>query len=85
LYAFGWHPGAVLSNTDGEWVIGDLFQMYAPEKILPALDDYESFAFERKITPVHLDSGRRLNAWVYVYRGPLAGPRIPTGIWRTRD
>jgi gamma-glutamylcyclotransferase (GGCT)/AIG2-like uncharacterized protein YtfP len=82
LYRLGHYPGAVLSNTPGEWVHGELYLIPDPRWTLPALDSYEGpEQFERVKLQVQLDSGDRVEAWVYLYRGTPRGARIPSGDW----
>lgn len=82
LYRFAWHPGAILSNISGEWIYGEVFRMDAPDKLLPLLDFYEGFAFDRTSVTVQLDFGDRIEAWIYVYRNTPPRERIPSGVWR---
>jgi gamma-glutamylcyclotransferase (GGCT)/AIG2-like uncharacterized protein YtfP len=81
LYRLGSFPGAVSSNQSGEWVRGELYCLQDPRWILPALDAYEGPRFERVKLEVQLDSGRRIESWVYLYRGTPSGARIPSGYW----
>lgn len=55
--------------------------MENPRWILPALDNYEGLDFHRVTLEAQLDSGERLEAWVYLYRGTQSGPRIRSGDW----
>jgi len=85
LYWPGSYPGAVSSHADGEWVRGELYLIYDPRWTLPALDSYEGpEQFERVKLDVQLDLGRRIEAWVYLYRGAPRGARIPSGDWLRR-
>ena len=82
LYRLAAYPGALSSNTEGEWIRGEVYAMEDPRWILPALDDYEGPKFERVKLEAELDSGVRVSAWVYLYRGaPPAAARIPSGDW----
>jgi len=82
LYRFGWFPGAVSSCNDGEWIHGELYTMEDPRWILEALDNYEGPSFERVQIEVQRDSGPAVEAWVYLYRGPItAAARIRSGDW----
>ena len=85
LYLLGSYPGAVSSHADGEWVLGELYLIHDPRWTLPALDSYEGpEQFERVKLDVQLDSGARVEAWVYLYRGTPSGARIPSGDWMHR-
>ena len=81
LYGFDWHPGAVEPEGPEDIVRGDVFHLSRPDAILARLDEYEGPEFERAGTVARLDSGRSLEAWVYLYRGPKKGARILSGDW----
>jgi gamma-glutamylcyclotransferase (GGCT)/AIG2-like uncharacterized protein YtfP len=81
LYQLQTYPGAVSSNTDGEWVRGEVYSVQDPRWILSALDDYEGPNFERVKLDVQLDSGQRVSAWIYLYRGRPPAARIRSGDW----
>lgn len=78
LYDIGRYPGAVRS-TAGDEVVGDVFLIHDPERVLRILDKYEGISgdgrpseFVRKRNRVQLRSGKRVNAWVYWYNFDLA-------------
>jgi gamma-glutamylcyclotransferase (GGCT)/AIG2-like uncharacterized protein YtfP len=74
LYDLGRYPGAVRS-TKGSEVIGDVFLVNDPERVLRVLDKYEGIEpgrpdaaeFIRKKSRVRLRSGQSVNAWIYWY------------------
>jgi len=74
LYDLGRYPGAVRNNKGPE-VVGDVFLISEPEKVLRILDKYEGISdsspkdaeFIRKKGRVKLRSGLELNAWIYWY------------------
>jgi len=74
LYDLGRYPGAIRSNKGPE-VIGDVFLVNDPERVLRILDKYEGIEaarpdaaeFIRKKSRVRLRSGQHINAWVYWY------------------
>jgi gamma-glutamylcyclotransferase (GGCT)/AIG2-like uncharacterized protein YtfP len=74
LYDLGRYPGAIKSNG-GQEVIGDVFLLTDPDKVLRILDKYEGIPegggkdteFVRKKGRVQLRSGQPLNAWIYWY------------------
>ncbi|HWB92736.1 MAG TPA: gamma-glutamylcyclotransferase family protein [Puia sp.] len=73
LYDIGRYPGAVRSAA-GDEVIGDVFLVTDPERVLRILDKYEGIAadgrpseFVRKRNRVRLRSGKQVTAWVYWY------------------
>jgi len=74
LYDIGRYPGAI-RDSRGTEVIGDLFLLTDPEKVLKVLDRYEGLSgpedktaeFIRKRTNVRLRSGETKKAWIYWY------------------
>lgn len=74
LYDLGRYPGAIKSKG-GEEVIGDVFLLTDPDKVLRILDKYEGIPegggkdteFVRKKGRVQLRSGQPVNAWIYWY------------------
>ncbi len=88
LYHLGSYPGAVLSQRPRDIIHGDVIKLLRPRWSLAWLDDYEGcgrdqpepHAYRRVIVPVQLRSGASLDAWVYVYNGPVRSARhIPNG------
>ena len=83
LFDLGSYPGAILSGGAGGRVHGMVVRLIHPARSLPWLDAYEGAgeedpeprAYMRVLTAVQLTSGRRIDAWVYDYRGPLDGAR----------
>lgn len=83
LYDLGKYPGAIKSNKGSE-VIGDVFRIEDPDRVLRILDRYEGIGekapqqaeFIRKKIRLKLRSGKELTAWIYWYnRDP--GKRTP--------
>jgi len=82
LYDLGEYPGLVASDAD-TWVYGDVYELADPSATLARLDDYEGCGsndakpheYERVRCEVVMDTGGRETAWVYIYRGTLAGKR----------
>ena len=75
LYRVDDYPGAVASDDANDRVIGEVYALREPAKILPILDDYEgcgprSAEYKRMRQSVLLDSGDELTAWVYIYQHP---------------
>ena len=87
LFLVAHYPGAVPSSTPGELVHGDVFRLHDPAEVLGVLDAYEECGPEgsgaeyyRQEVAVTLRSGRRLDAWLYLYGKPTRGLRpIPGG------
>ncbi|HEX3934164.1 MAG TPA: gamma-glutamylcyclotransferase family protein [Puia sp.] len=74
MYDIGRYPGAVRSAA-GDEVVGDVFLLTAPERVLRILDKYEGITegregeaeFVRKKNRIRLRSGKYVNAWIYWY------------------
>jgi len=87
LFLVGDYPGAIPSSRPNEIVHGDVFRMRDPAAVLAELDAYEECGPEgsgseyyRKQTAVTLGSGRRIDAWIYLYGRPTLGLRpVPCG------
>jgi len=62
------HRGVVRSEKSGEWIVGEIFQLNDPNKLLPILDEYEGSDYRRTSVPVELESGKRLRAWMYLLK-----------------
>lgn len=81
LYDLGPYPGLVIAERAGErsgWVVGDVYRLPRPLRLLAVLDRYEAGArraqprFERVERTIRFGDRRSVAAWVYVYRGSLA-------------
>lgn len=91
LYDLGRYPAAVPTGDPGERVHGEVVRLHSPARSLIWLDAYEGCgpgdkepqAYKRVITPVCLQSGHRLHAWVYYYNWPIGKARhLPGGRYR---
>lgn len=82
LYRIKWYPGVRLGGKPEDWVLGDLFRILDPS-VLPVLDQYEgSNEYQRVRTGAVLESGERIEAWVYEYIGGVSeSRRIASGDW----
>src|SRR5580704_5016787 len=67
LFEIGSYPGMTPAQSEGDTVVGEVFQLADPEALWPALDEYEGNEYERRDVPVRMDDGRLVNAWVYYY------------------
>jgi gamma-glutamylcyclotransferase (GGCT)/AIG2-like uncharacterized protein YtfP len=79
LYDLGRYPGAI-RTTGGPEVIGDIFELSDPGRVLRVLDKYEGIGtgkaaseFVRRRSRVKLRSGKTVTAWVYWYNHEPAG------------
>ncbi len=79
MYDLGWYPGIV----PGKGVIyGEVYEI--GPGTLALLDEIEDEGkeYQRKLLKVELPDGRELEAFVYVYQGPVTGKvRVPGGRW----
>jgi gamma-glutamylcyclotransferase (GGCT)/AIG2-like uncharacterized protein YtfP len=85
LYDLGEYPGMQL-DAGNDWVTGEVYRLRDPETTLFELDVYEGATarsdddFERVLIVVTLEDERDVEAWTYLYRGPLAGAvRLASG------
>jgi gamma-glutamylcyclotransferase (GGCT)/AIG2-like uncharacterized protein YtfP len=92
LFSVADYPGFVPSDSESDWVYGDVYELEHPEGIYPKLDNYEGcgvndsppYEYHRLTVPVLLDSGRWIGASAYVYANDTAGkPRIDSGEFRS--
>jgi gamma-glutamylcyclotransferase (GGCT)/AIG2-like uncharacterized protein YtfP len=80
MYDLGRYPGAVKDRT-GKEVVGDVFLVNYPERVLRILDHYVGIKagregeFVRERGRVRLRGGKNLNAWVYWYNYDPAGKK----------
>jgi gamma-glutamylcyclotransferase (GGCT)/AIG2-like uncharacterized protein YtfP len=87
LFDLGEYPGAVPDPSGSRWVVGDLYRMEEPERLLPILDAYERCApaerapeYRREVRDVLGPGGETVRAWVYLYNRPVDGrARIASG------
>lgn len=79
LYDFGAYPGMIEARETNDWVIGDLYEMADPEKLLAELDKYEGcipeepqpYVFRRSVTSAITAEGNSLCAWIYYFVGDI--------------
>jgi gamma-glutamylcyclotransferase (GGCT)/AIG2-like uncharacterized protein YtfP len=88
LYDLGGYPGAVAGNSDGGWIVGDMYRVHRPHQLWSVLDEYEDCdraapdggEYRRVVCPIETEPGTALACWVYVYNRPTRGfNRIPGG------
>lgn len=86
LFDLGIYPAAVPASDSRVW--GEVYEMSHPTIVLQALDELEGFRaaepesslYTRALTPVTLEDGRVVDAWVYFYNAPLGrAERIYSG------
>lgn len=81
IFPIGRYPG--YRNEPHGTVHGELWRLRDPEATLSALDEYESFDYQRAIVPVI--EGSVSEAWIYVYIGDVQDDRrILTGDFPAR-
>lgn len=95
LYDLGHYPGMVADKNASGKVVGHIFQLKEPEKVLPVLDEYEAIGeqfsqyeeYVRKEVPVLLSESENvgkeketMQCWAYLYNLPTEHLRsIPSG------
>jgi gamma-glutamylcyclotransferase (GGCT)/AIG2-like uncharacterized protein YtfP len=62
------HRGAVLSKNANDSLLGEVFRLNDARRLFPILDEYEGPDYKRTLVPVHLEDGKRIRAWIYLYR-----------------
>lgn len=80
LYRIDYYPGLRLSARPCEWVTGDLYDLSGVPALLARLDRYERLGMERRrrgeyarvMTQVWTAETAPRQAWVYLYRKPVA-------------
>jgi len=86
LFDLGIYPAAV--PDEGSRVVGEVYEMTQPAVALRALDELEGYRpgepetslYTRRRTPVTMDNGTAVDAWVYFYNAPLGrAERIESG------
>lgn len=84
LYNLGRYPGAVASTEASDRVVGEVYALRREKHSLESLDAYEGNLFRRERVSITLITGDRINAWIYLYVGPIEGqPVIPGGDYVT--
>ncbi len=88
LYDLGEFPGACPSELPTDEVEGELYELIQPTEQLKVLDKIEEFdpcrpdesLFVRRLTVVELQTGQRVEAWVYFLpQKPSSARLIPSG------
>jgi gamma-glutamylcyclotransferase (GGCT)/AIG2-like uncharacterized protein YtfP len=90
LYDLGRYPGLVSARAAREWVIGDVYRLPSPLRILRALDRYEGGPdwrgepqFVRVERTVWVEPRAVAAAWLYLYQRPIVNrPRVASGDYR---
>lgn len=84
LYDLSEYPGAILDDSTDKKVFGRVYRLPGEESILQNLDEYEEFfphqsspsLFVRKKTVVSLESGRKINCWIYEYNKDITSAQM---------
>jgi gamma-glutamylcyclotransferase (GGCT)/AIG2-like uncharacterized protein YtfP len=88
LYNVAHYPGAVASTAPADKVFGELYRLNKPDELLLHLDAYEGCGpndpqptlYVRQVGTVQVESAEPVEAWIYLYNGPVTGlRRIPSG------
>ncbi len=80
IYMVAEFPGIVPSNSSNDAVVGELYKILHPEKLLGLLDDYEEYnpanqaesLYIRQVIEIVDDKKQALKAWGYIYNKPVA-------------
>lgn len=91
LYSLGDYPGVVPSGDPADSVVGEVYEVLAPDLVFPSLDDYEDHwpanetdsLYLRRVCAVRKTFDfQKIQAWVYLYNRPVDGLRcITSGDW----
>jgi gamma-glutamylcyclotransferase (GGCT)/AIG2-like uncharacterized protein YtfP len=92
LYDFGAYPGAVPSDRAGALVRGEVYELPAPQVMLPPIDRYEGCSeddeqpheFRRALVDVDMEDGSVARAWIYWYRPEPLGRLLSSGDYLQR-
>ncbi|PWT71390.1 MAG: gamma-glutamylcyclotransferase [Bacteroidetes bacterium] len=90
LFDIGKYPGAVLSRSTSNNIVGEIYQAKKETDIdstLKILDKYEGYyqgdlpasEYIRKRKFVKLKNGKRVLSWVYLYNKPVANKHLIEG------
>jgi len=80
LYDLGRYPGAVVSSNRTDRVYGEIYRLRRAAAVFECLDRYEGDLFKRRRMPVSVGTGKKISAWVYLYRVRVkAAQRIRSG------
>jgi gamma-glutamylcyclotransferase (GGCT)/AIG2-like uncharacterized protein YtfP len=79
LYRIAHYPGLVASINPKDEVVGDVFRLRDPARMLKRLDIHEGCGpaavrpteYVREIVTVRLATGGDVEAWTYVYNWPV--------------
>ncbi len=75
LYDAGAFPVLVLEGSGS--VVGEVYRLRRPHVMLERLDRYEGVGlgglFDRRVVSVGMGEGDALDAWAYVWMGPVEG------------
>ncbi len=83
LYSVAHYPGAIASTAPADKVFGELYRLNKSDELLLHLDAYEGCGpndppptlYVRQVTTVHVEGAEPVEAWIYLYNGPVAGLR----------
>lgn len=78
LYRVAHYPGLVISTGPGDTVVGDIFRLHDPTRVLKRLDLHEGCGpasgkpteYLRRAVTVYPEAGNEVQAWIYLYNWP---------------
>ncbi len=82
MYDLGRYPGIVSGKGK---VYGEVYEVDLKTLLLLDEIEEEGEEYERRLLEVKLKDGRRVRAFVYIYRGDISGKKeIKSGRWEKR-
>jgi gamma-glutamylcyclotransferase (GGCT)/AIG2-like uncharacterized protein YtfP len=89
IYRIAHYPGVVPSDNPRDRVIGDVFRLAHPPRVLKRLDIHEGCGpaarrpteYVREVVTVELEEGGPADVWTYLYNWPIE----PSALIRSGD
>lgn len=83
MYDIGEYPAALPSANEHSKIVGEIYELKHPRKIFRLLDEYEGYdrkhlsqsEYYRKKETLELETGEKIQAWVYWYNFPIKNKR----------
>lgn len=79
LYCAGFYPVLTRTPDSANRVVGEVYELSDPDRVMAALDDYEGYnpsdaagsLFVRERTPVQFETGETVEVWIYCFNGQV--------------
>jgi len=83
LYDIGEYPAALPTKDKNAKIAGEIYQVSHPRKVFKLLDEYEGYdkkhlessEYFRRRELLEMESGEKIEAWVYWYNFPVKNKR----------